>query len=108
MEILSLLLVLGEIFFLLCSECLCTSTPQTLQLAKSINRLSIDFHRAVESFEENVIFSPLSVSIGLALLLEGSQGDTRRELMKFLADDVNSTNTTAIKQAFKGVSFLGI
>src|SRR5580698_10281900 len=56
----------------------------------AVNALGVDLYRAQTAGENNLLFSPYSIQIALAMTYAGADGDTRTEMQRVLhfpADD---------------------
>lgn len=75
------------------------------QLIKANNDFGLDIFREIrnESEEENIMISPLSISVALAMAYNGANGDTKAEMEETLrvagltAEDINASYSTLIK-----------
>ncbi|MCI0710583.1 MAG: serpin family protein [Chloroflexi bacterium] len=68
---------------------------QTGDLVTSNNEYAFDLYAALRSADENLIFSPYSISMALALVYAGAQGDTATQMAETLhfdmpRDDLNA------------------
>ena len=58
------------------------------ELSKSVNAFAFDLYKKIAKEEKgNIFFSPLSISMALALAYEGAVGETREEMKKVLHFD---------------------
>jgi len=51
---------------------------------ESVNEFSFNFWKVVQNSNENVFFSPLSISIPFAILYSGANGKSQREIASAL------------------------
>ncbi len=62
-----------------------------INYSESVNRFALDMYmEMVKGTDENIIFSPLSLSITMALVYTGSEGKTSDEIKKVLHFDENN------------------
>ena len=65
------------------------------QSIQGINDLGYVLPRQIyEQEQENVIFSPLSLSCAMAMLADGAEGETKQEIVDTLGSDSEQYNTT--------------
>ncbi|XP_064483109.1 uncharacterized protein LOC135395954 [Ornithodoros turicata] len=65
-----------------------TATSQgTVRVAKANNHLAISLLKALPTAKDNVVFSPLSISVAMAMLYHGSRGVSAEELSYALGYD---------------------
>lgn len=80
-------------------------TEKSKQLIKANNDFGLDIFREIrtESEEENIMISPLSISVALAMAYNGANGDTKAEMEDALRvagltpEDINASYSTLIK-----------
>ena len=58
---------------------------------------------ALEDKDENIIYSPLSISIGLGMLLEGAKSAIKNEIINFFAFSSKREDGKSISDFFKQV-----
>lgn len=81
-----------------CVECTCPKCP-----TNNLGDLTTDF-LALESQDQNIIYSPLSIRYGLSLLNAGASGTTKSQIQKVLGDEglpkyENITDTLSLANA---------
>lgn len=80
--------MLIDIFISVCLACLLvesTHGKETLTIVDANNRFALDLYKKlIKTSEENVLFSPVGISSGLAMTLLGAQGDTAQQLKDVL------------------------
>ena len=60
------------------------------RLSKSVNAFAFDLYKEIAKEEKgSIFFSPLSISMALALAYEGAAGETREEMRRVLHYDDN-------------------
>ncbi|MCC5940826.1 MAG: serpin family protein [Balneolaceae bacterium] len=82
-------------------------TPQEKLLIEADQQFSYDIFKrtvAFDSDEENLMISPLSISMALAMTLNGAQGDTYDEMREALY--LNGLETDEINRAFQSLTEL--
>ncbi len=78
---------------------------KSAQLIKANNNFGLDIFREVrsESEKENIMISPLSISLALAMTYNGADGETKKEMEETLrvagltADEINTSYNMLIK-----------
>ncbi|HRX30483.1 MAG TPA: serpin family protein [Tenuifilaceae bacterium] len=78
-------------------------TQQDVALIENNNNFGLNFFREVsQSTEGNLMISPLSASVALSMLLNGTDNNTYRQMLTMLGyesmDDVNSSYKSLVKQ----------
>ena len=64
-----------------------STTPPDEAISKEINRFSAELLKASAANEGNVMISPASVYLALAMTLNGTDGETKAAMLKVLADE---------------------
>jgi serpin B len=60
------------------------------QVVNGSNQFAFDFYKQIENGDENIFFSPYSISVAMAMIYEGARGNTSDEMravLHFLEDD---------------------
>src|SRR5205823_4705342 len=60
-------------------------------LASAYNTSGQDIYRALARHPGNIVFSPLSVGMAMAMALSGARGETESEMRKVLRHELSST-----------------
>lgn len=58
----------------------------------------------MEEKDDNVLYSPISILIGLGMLMEGAKNVTKKEIINLLNFQHTSVNEEEISQVFKQVT----
>ena len=58
---------------------------QLQALVDGNTQFALDFYRLINTGEDNVIFSPISLSLALSMTLSGARGSTREEMLQALS-----------------------
>jgi len=70
-----------------------TSEGQMKETAKGNNTFAIDLYKKIFSEDQNVFFSPYSISSALAMTYAGARGETEKQMIKVLHYDIKQENT---------------
>lgn len=72
-------------------------------IVRESNRLAVDVHKRLSADDQNVFFSPLSISTVLAMLLYGARGITAAEIETVLGYQDEKHTTDEIHAAFNNL-----
>lgn len=72
------------------------------QSGKAVSELALKIYQKVNKPNENLVFSPVSIALGLALVESGAGGETRSEIQRHLAPPgSNSADSTSLYESLQ-------
>ncbi|MBL8818767.1 MAG: serpin family protein [Planctomyces sp.] len=71
-------------------------------LVKGCNQFALELYQQLRSGDENLFFSPTSISVALAMTYAGAAGDTQAEMASTLHFDMPNTQFHESMHAFQG------
>ena len=79
-----------------------TSAADVVGLVKGCNQFALELYQQLRSGDENLFFSPTSISVALAMTYAGAAGETQAEMARTLHFDMPNAQLHESMLAFQG------